>query len=329
MRERASDPPQCTSPARGLQDRARRTGGVAGEALTTPAVAHAISGWRSDALGERGQALARELVAAAAPESAARARAFLFAAAKLAAFGESVGLELSARGAAAPVGDRAVHRSGRGRALASHPPHAQDKPAGARPRARALSAACAGAAAAGASKSPYGDSEIAGFLAVAAAQRTVARRMRATALICLGAGAGMVGSELRYLRGEDVVQRSGGLLVVLGGRRARTVPVLARFHQPLGQAAAFASSGYLLGGAAADRRNLSDALCRALSADRSLPRLEAGRLRATWLVACAERIGLGAFMQAAGIRCSQRLGDLATQLPKVPEQELVALLGEG
>jgi hypothetical protein len=36
-------------------------------------------------------------------------------------------------------------------------------------------------------------------------QSTLARRMRATALICLGAGAGLIGSELRRLRGEDVI----------------------------------------------------------------------------------------------------------------------------
>jgi len=44
-------------------------------------------------------------------------------------------------------------------------------------------------------------------------------------------------------------------------------------------------------------------------------------------MACAGRIGLGAFMQAAGIVCSQRLGDLAARLPAAAEPELVALLG--
>jgi hypothetical protein len=64
-----------------------------------------------------------------------------------------------------------------------------------------------------------------------------------------------------------------------------------------------------------------------LSSDASLPRLEAGRLRATWLSSCARLIGLGAFMRAAGITCSQRLGDLAAQLPETSEQDAVALLG--
>ena len=40
-----------------------------------------------------------------------------------------------------------------------------------------------------------------------------------------------------------------------------------------------------------------------------------------------DRSALRAFMQAAGITCSQRLGDLAAQLPAAAENELVALLG--
>ena len=46
-----------------------------------------------------------------------------------------------------------------------------------------------------------------------------------------------------------------------------------------------------------------------------LPRLDTSRLRATWLADCAQLLGLATFMHAAGITCSQRLGDLlATQL---------------
>jgi hypothetical protein len=41
----------------------------------------------------------------------------------------------------------------------------------------------------------------------------------------------------------------------------------------------------------------------------------------------AETIGLRAFMDAAGITCSQRLGDLVASLPRASEEETVALLG--
>jgi integrase len=176
-------------------------------------------------------------------------------------------------------------------------------------------------------KRPYSTAEIAGFLRLAQALSTERRRMRATALVCLGAGAGVIAGELRHVRGRDVVEREGGVLVLVSGRRARSVPVLACYRQPLLRAARFTGDGFIVGGREPGRRNITDELCRPLSADRSLPRLESGRLRSTWLVACARQIGLGAFMQAAGISCSQRLGDLAAQLPAATEQELVALLG--
>jgi hypothetical protein len=103
--------------------------------------------------------------------------------------------------------------------------------------------------------------------------------------------------------------------------------VLARYQPPLLASASFARGNLIVGGREPGRRNITDELCAALSADRSLPTLEPGRLRSTWLLSCAGRIGLRAFMQAAGISCSQRLGDLAAQLPACAEQELVALLG--
>ena len=61
--------------------------------------------------------------------------------------------------------------------------------------------------------------------------------------------------------------------------------------------------------------------------DRTYPRLEAGRLRSSWLERAAQAIGLGAFMAAAGVSCSQRLGDIASRLPTPPETEIVTLLG--
>jgi integrase len=270
---------------------------------------------------------ARTVVAQAAPATAARAKALLFAASRLAAFGESVGLELRAEvllDAAvierfivlgerrlSPATRRTLRTNLRALTRALEPCPQPLPVALARERAKA----------------PYSDAQIAGYLALAAAQSTRARRMHAGALVCLGAGAGLVGGDLRHVTGGDVSERSGGLVVVVGGRRARVVPVLERFHEPLVAAAAFAGDGYLVGGREPGRRNLTDALAAALCADAGLPRLEASRLRVTWLVACARLIGLAAFMQAAGICCSQRLGDLVAQLGYVDEREAVALLG--
>ena len=51
------------------------------------------------------------------------------------------------------------------------------------------------------------------------------------------------------------------------------------------------------------------------------------RLRATWLADCGELLGLATFMRAAGISCSQRLGDLVAGLEPGGEEQAVRLLG--
>ena len=176
-------------------------------------------------------------------------------------------------------------------------------------------------------KAPYAPAQIDGYLALADAQPTAARRMRAAGLVCLGAGAGLIRADLRQVRGSDVICRSGGVLVQVSGRRPRAVPVLARYHEPLLAAAAFAGTGLVTGGADPARRNVTTPLTRALAGGTGLPRCDTSRLRATWLADCAAQIGLAAFMHAAGITCSQRLGDLLATLPPGTEAEAVALLG--
>jgi len=151
--------------------------------------------------------------------------------------------------------------------------------------------------------------------------------MRAAGLVCLGAGAGLIRGDLRDVRGTDIACRSGGVVVVVRGARPRAVPVLARYHAPLLAAARFAGSGLIAGGADPGRRNLTSPLIRALDGGTGLPRLEGSRLRATWLRDGAEMLGLATFMHAAGITCSQRLGDLVAGLDPAGEAEAVRLLG--
>lgn len=145
--------------------------------------------------------------------------------------------------------------------------------------------------------------------------------------MCLGAGAGLSGPELRGVSSSDVVARSGGVLVDVGGRRPRAVPVLSRFHERLLAAAGFLTEGFLTGGRAPSRRNVTGRLVGSVGGGTDLPRLEVARLRATWLAHCSEALGLKGFMDAAGITCSQRLGDLVAQLPATSEPAVVALLG--
>jgi hypothetical protein len=104
------------------------------------------------------------------------------------------------------------------------------------------------------------------------------------------------------------------------------VPVLSRYHARLLAAARSAGTGLVCGGADPGRRNLTNPLIRALDGG-GLPRLDTSRLRATWLAECAELLGLATFMHAAGISCSQRLGDLVAGLESAGEADAVRLLG--
>jgi hypothetical protein len=286
----------------------------------------AIVAWWSDAVPPEAVAFAKQVVREAAPRDANRAKALLYAASRLGAFAWSLGLALepgvllapafverfvaSAKGLSAPT--RRTLRTNL-RALARSLEAWPEPPPASLPRERA--------------KAPYTPAEISGFFALADAQPTLARRQRAAALMCLGAGAGLARQDLRAVAGTDVVARSGGVLVRVQGPRPRAVPVLWRYQARLLGAAAWAGGGLLVSGGSLARHNLSTPLVASLEGGSGLPRLEVARLRATWLAEVASLIGLQAFMAAAGSSCSQRLGDIAARLSPAGEEEAVALLG--
>jgi hypothetical protein len=291
-----------------------------------PAVVGYLARWGPPSVSPAAAAFARDVVARAGPARRDRAKSLLHAAARLADWASGLGLELAPevllhpsvieRFAAhspglSPPARRTLRTNLRFVARRVAP---QLNPADAPlPRERA--------------KAPYSPAEIAGFLALAAAQPTAGRRMRAAALVCLGAGAGLAGADLREVRGTDVTRRCGGVIAVVRGPRPRAVPVLARYHGPLLAAAAFAGGRLIIGGRDPARRNLTYPLTAALAGGAGLPRLEGSRLRSTWLRDCAQILGLATFMRAAGITCSQRLGDIIATLDPGGEEHAVALLG--
>src|SRR5713101_6692173 len=268
-----------------------------------------LARWRPSSVSPQAASFARQVVAAAGPHSRERAKNLLWAAGKLAGYGFGLGLEpvpgvllhpsvIERFTAHAPGLTGVTRRTLRTnlRFIARHVVpqlHPADLPL---PRERA--------------KAPYSPAEIGGYLALADAQPTAARRMRAAGLVCLGAGAGLIRADLRAVRGSDVCCRSGGVIVEVRGRTARGVPVLARYHQRLLAAARFAGTGFLAGGTDPQRNNISNPLTAALAGGGGLPRLDTSRLRATWLAECAQLTGLATFLHAAGITCSQRLGDI-------------------
>jgi integrase len=291
-----------------------------------PEVDGYISRWRPSSVSPEAAAFARNVITAAAPDGRERAKNLLWAAGKLADYAIGLGLEavpdvvlhpsVAERFTRCAPGLTGVARrtlrtnlrfTGRRVVPQLYP---ADLPL---PRERA--------------KAPYSAAQIDGYLALADAQPTRERRMRAAGLVCLGAGAGLIRGDLRDVRGSDVACRSGGVVVTVRGARARTVPVLARYHARLLAAASFAGRGLICGGADPGRRNLTNPLVAALDGGGGLPRLDTSRLRATWLAGCADQLGLATFMHAAGISCSQRLGDLIAGLEPGSEAEAVRLLG--
>jgi integrase len=285
-----------------------------------------IACWQPSSVSPRAAAFARDVIAQAAPAGRERAKNLLWAAGKLADYAIPLGLEAvpevllhpssverftRCAPGLSPVARRTLRTSLRfvGRRVVPQF-YPADLPL---PRER--------------SKRPYNPAEIAGFLALADAQPAMARRMRAAGLVCLGAGAGLIRGDLRDARGSDVACRSGGVVVDVRGPRPRTVPVLGRYHARLLAAAAFAGTGLICGGDDPGRRNLTNQLVSALDGGGGLPRLDTSRLRATWLADCADLLGLATFMHAAGISCSQRLGDLVAGLEPAGEAGAVRLLG--
>jgi integrase len=285
-----------------------------------------IARWRPSSVSPQAAEFARDVITALAPGGQERAKNLLWAAAKLADYAVPLGLD--------PVPEVLLHPSVIERFACCAPGLSgvarrtlrtnlrfvarrvvpQLAPADAPlPRERA--------------KKPYSMAEIAGYLALADAQPALARRMRAAGLVCLGAGAGLIRADLRAVRGTDVICRSGGVVVTVRGARPRVVPVLSRYHGRLLAAAVFAGTAPVCGGTDPGRRNITTPLARSLSGGAGLPRLDTSRLRATWLAEVAELPGLAAFMHAAGITCSQRLGDLLASLEPAAEAEAVRLPG--
>src|SRR5215469_13908288 len=211
-------------------------------------VAVYIGRWRPSSVSPQAAAFARDVITQTGPEGRERAKNLLWAAGKLADYAIGLGLDLvpevvlhpsaaerftRCAPGLSPVARRTLRTNLRfiGRRVVPHL-YPADVPL---PRERA--------------KAPYSPAQIAGYLALADAQPTAQRRMRAAGLVCLGAGAGLIRGDLRDARGTDITCRSGVVVVAVRGARARTVPALDRYHAQLLAAARFAGTGLICGGA--------------------------------------------------------------------------------
>jgi hypothetical protein len=291
-----------------------------------PEAAGYIASWRPSSVSPQAASFARAVVTAAGPPGRERAKNLLWAAGRLAGWGTGLGLD--------PAAEVLLHPS----VIERFTAHAPGLTSVSRRTLRTNLRFLAGAVVPQLcpvdaplprerAKTPYTRAEIGGYLALADAQPTLARRMRATGLVCLGAGAGLIRADLRAVRGTDICCRSGGVIVQVRGARPRAVPVLARYHDILLASAEFAGDQLVTGGTSPARKNVTNPLARSLAGGSGLPRLDTSRLRATWLAEVAGLLGLATFLHAAGITCSQRLGDITAALDPGGEADAVAVLG--
>ena len=175
-----------------------------------PLAAGYIARWRPSSVSPQAAAFARDVIAETGPAGRERAKNLLWAAGKLADYGIGLGLDAVPEVLLHPsvterftrcapglsgVARRTLRTNLRfiGRRVVPQL-YPADLPL---PRERA--------------KQPYSPAQIGGFLALADAQPTAERRMRAAGLVCLGAGAGLIRGDLRDVRGTDVACRAGGV----------------------------------------------------------------------------------------------------------------------
>ena len=132
---------------------------------------------------------------------------------------------------------------------------------------------------------PYTPAERAELLSMARAQRTQARRHSAVVMIAAGIGAGVSAAELVALRGVDITPARRGIVVSVGGRRPRAVPVRAPFAPPLAAAASVVGDGSLFRPGTAERtyKNFVNDFSRHLVAYPDGPHLSMGRCRASFI----------------------------------------------
>lgn len=286
-----------------------------------------ISGYRAVGVTDEAAGFARHVVATASPATPVRARSLLWACSRLAAWAASVGLE--------PIPATLLHPSVIERFVTvGLDARSEVLRRTARSNLRWVARRCGIAAAPrpaplsrSRAKAPYTPTEVDAFFGLAAAQPTESRRQRLVGLLCLGLGAGIEGGELRAITGNHVVSRSGGVVVIVEGRRGRVVPVLSRYQTALVGAAAFAGERYVCGGVSAARKNVTVNLTGRLAGGADLVRLEAGRLRATWLSEQLTRLGVPELVAAAGVHHAQHIWDLAARVTTGGETALVARLG--
>ena len=187
-------------------------------------------------------------------------------------------------------------------------------------------------------QAPYTPQECAAFVRLAHNQPTAARRRALGAVVPLGLGAGLDGTEQgkitpRTIIEVDLGEHGRALGINVPGSRARLVIVRACYEELLQEVLALHRSAGRgedrpLYGNDPERRNVTGAAhIQAVTANGQDVELSASRLRATWLVAAMSApMPLGALLGAAGLRSARTLADLVAYCPAPTPTDVARLL---
>ena len=173
---------------------------------------------------------------------------------------------------------------------------------------------------------PYSKEEIIALRSWAKGQRTPTRRRDAIILLALGAGAGLKVEDFFPLRRRDIVEIDGFVIVNVGGRRARQVPVMSEWESDLVDAiATLPPESYVFSGGRTGRnKNTITHFVDRTSGDL---KPHTFRLRVTWLV---HHLTVGTpvkpFLAAAGVGSSDLLTRYLQYVPDVDVDEARRLL---
>jgi integrase len=169
---------------------------------------------------------------------------------------------------------------------------------------------------------PYSPAERAELAAAAAAQRDLARRRSALALVVFGIGAGLRPSELVALRGGDIFSRGGQVTIQARGPAARAVPVTAGYAGRARELARGAGSGHVFRPGPADRsyKNFVTNFARGLAADPAAA-LSLRRARSTFICGhLAAGTQPGVLLAITGICAAESLARYARHVAGAPSK---------
>lgn len=165
-------------------------------------------------------------------------------------------------------------------------------------------------------KAPYKAAEMWAIRRVALNQPTAAQRRALCAVVGLARGAGLDSQDFRHLRRPHVDdQRDEGIWVGVQPPRARLVPVRRDWEDLVRIGLEGLGTKDLIIGTSTSRRNIAAKIVEKATILGDAPKIEAGRLRTTWLAdLLASEVPLSVVMAVSGLSSARTITEVLEHL---------------